>query len=519
MHSTMTLAVTASATFATADYIALTIYFALNIIIGWWCSRKNKSGGDYFLGGGRIPWWAAGISFSATGISSISFMALPAKTYTEDWLSFGSAPAQAFATAAVAIIFVGIFRRLNMTTIFDYLERRFDHRVRVLGAGLAVLLKVFGRMSVVMLLPALALSTVSGLNVYVSIGLMGLVTTIYALEGGFAAVIWTDVMQVAVMLGGVAIAFGSLAAGVPGGLAGIVDEALSDGKLRMVSWDFDFGKPTMWVFAGMFIASVFTQLADQPLMQRVFATKDEKEGRKSVLLAAVMGIPIAVIFFFAGTALYVFYKFHSARLAGGLPNDAIFPFFIVNEMPRGVVGLLLASLFAAAMGALGSALNATGAIVISDLYAPFRPTLSEKQKVRLGRLATLLAGLVSTGMAAWIASLEVASLWDQFLKLIALIGGGFPSVFALGLLTRRANAPGVITGALASIVITWWAQNHTTASVFFHGFIAISSCMAVGYFASLLFGGRNTAKNLQGLTMWDARAKKQNAKLPLKNSK
>jgi SSS family transporter len=502
----MILAVASPATFDTSDYVTLAIYFAINIGIGWWFSRRNKTSGDYFLGSGKIPWWAAGISFSATGISSISFMALPAKTYQEDWLSFGSSPAQVLATIIVALVFVGILRRLNMTTIFDYLQRRFDHRVRYLGAVLAVLLKVFGRMSVVMLLPALAISTVSGLNVYVSIALMGVVTIIYSMVGGFAAVIWTDVLQVAVMLGGIAVAFWCLAAGVPGGIAGVVREAASDEKLRMISWDLDLSTPTVWVFLCMVWASVFTQLGDQPLMQRVFATKDERAARDSLLLAAGMGLPIAIIFFFIGTALYVFYKLHQGSLAAGIPNDAIFPFFIVNQMPHGVVGLLLASLFASAMGALSSALNSASAIVVSDLYEPFHTGMSEREKVRCGRIATLVCGLVSTGMAAWIASLGVPSLWDQFMKLIALVGGGFPGVFALGLLTRRANARGVITGALASIAITWWAQNYTTASVFFHGFIAISSCMVVGYLASLLFGGRDRTKNLRGLTMWDPRA-------------
>ncbi|MFI5337955.1 MAG: hypothetical protein ACHQ5A_14290, partial [Opitutales bacterium] len=175
------------------DYVMLAAYFTVNLGIGWWCSRRRQSSGSFFLGNGRVLWWVAAISFFATATSSISFMALPAKTYSSNWMAFGSAPAQSFAGIVVALVFVATLRRLNLTTVFGYLEQRYDRRVRLLGAGLGILLSVGGRMSVVMLLPSLALSTVTGLNVYLSILLMGTVTTIYAMEGGFEAVIWTDV--------------------------------------------------------------------------------------------------------------------------------------------------------------------------------------------------------------------------------------------------------------------------------------------------------------------------------------
>ena len=169
------------------DYILLAVYFAVNLGIGWWCARRKQSSGSYFLGGGRVAPWAMAVSFFATSTSSISFMALPAMSYSTDWMAYGSSPAQALAGILVGFVFVGLLRKLNLTTVFGYLDQRFDHRVRLLGAGLAVLLKVCGRMSVVMLLPALALSTVTGLNVYLSILVMGIVTTIYAMEGGFEA--------------------------------------------------------------------------------------------------------------------------------------------------------------------------------------------------------------------------------------------------------------------------------------------------------------------------------------------
>jgi SSS family transporter len=487
-----------------ADYVALGLYFVVNLAIGWWCrQRSRRSDTSYFLGSGRVAWWAAAVSFFATSVSSISFMALPAKSFQGDWLAVGSAPAQSCAGILTGFVFVGIFRRLNMTTVFDYLERRFDRRVRYFGAGLAIVLKVFGRMSIVMLLPALALATVTGLNVYVSILLMGVVTTIYAMEGGFEAVVWTDVLQTAVMIGGVSIAIYHIAAGVPGGFSGIVTTATAAGKFHAVSWELDLTQPTVWVFIGMFLATVFFQISDQPLMQRMLATADERDAKRTVTIGNFIGLLSGFVFFFVGTALWTFYRAHPERLANTLSGDTIFPYFIVNELPHGIVGLIIAGLFAAAMGALSSALNSSATVIVSDFYGTLRPNLSSATRTRLAWWITLICGAVATVMALFLAWRNLPSLWDEFLRLAALLGGGFPGVFALGLLTRRANGPGVIIGAIVGMIFTWWIQTFTTTSVFFHTFVAITGTMLVGYVASFFFASRTIAKNVRGLTVWD----------------
>ena len=485
------------------DYILLAVYFAVNLGIGWWCSRRKQSSGSFFLGGGRVAPWAMAVSFFATSTSSISFMALPAMSYSTDWMAYGSSPAQAFAGILVGFVFVGLLRKLNLTTVFGYLDQRFDHRVRLLGAGLAVLLKVCGRMSVVMLLPALALSTVTGLNVYLSILVMGIVTTIYAMEGGFEAVVWTDVLQSAVMIGGVGVAIYFISSGVDNGLVGLIQTGQETGKFKMISWDWDFTKPTVWVFVGMFFATIPTQVGDQPLMQRMLATADVREAKRTVVMGNVIGLAASVLFFFVGTALFVFYRAHPDRLTADLPNDKIFPYFIANELPHGIVGLIIAGLLAAAMGALSSAMNATAAILVSDFQGTLKPQATEQQRLRLARISTMTCGLVATAMASYLASLNVTSLWDQFLKLIALIGGGFPGVFALGLLSRRANAPGVIIGTVASIAITAWVQYDTKIVSFLHTFVAIVSCMVIGYIASFFFAAKAEKRDLRGLTLWD----------------
>ncbi len=497
-------AVFASRALAGWDYAMFGLYFAINLGIGWWCRRRSMATEkSYFLGSGRVAWWAAAVSFFATGVSSISFMALPAKSFQGDWMTSGSAPAQSLAGMVTGFVFVGAMRRLNMTTVFDYLERRFDRSVRYFGAGLALVLKVFGRMSIIMLLPALALAAVTGLNVYASILLMGVVTTIYAMEGGFEAVVWTDVLQSAVMVGGVSIAIFHMAAGVEGGLGGIVRTASAAGKFHAVSWAFDLTQPTVWVFGGMFLATVFYQIGDQPLMQRMLATADERDARRTVTMGNLIGLLSGVVFFFVGTALWAFYRAHPGRLAQMPSADTIFPYFIANELPHGVVGVIFAGLFASAMGALASALNSSATVVVSDFYGTLRPGQTVAERTRRAWWTTLICGVFATGMAVFLAWSNLPSLWDEFLRLAALLGGGFPGVFALGLLTRRANGPGVFLGAIAGIGFTGWVQYFTATNVFFYTFAAIACTMIVGYLASLALAGDAPQKNLRGLTLWD----------------
>ncbi len=464
------VAALAARTLGWPDYLVLAAYFGLTLLIGLHGARAKQSTHAYFRANNSVVWWVAGISFYATGASSISFMAIPATTYAGNWLAFGSAIAGIAANLIVAFVFVSLLWRLNITTIFEYLDQRFGRSVRIMGAVLTLLLKIFARMSVVMLLPAIALSTVTGLNVYLSIVLMGGVTIVYSMVGG---------------------------------VAGVLQTGAKYGKFHLVDWGLNFTRPTVAVFVGMTLATAFTQLADQPLMQRAFATPNESAARKGVLFCALIAIPCATLFFFTGSALFAFYHFHPDRLPASPCTDTIFPFFIVNEIPPAVVGLVIAGLFAAAMGTLGSAMNSTAAIVVRDLYMPFGRSLKDDEYVRIARYATIFAGAAATAMAAYIASLNVTSLWDHFLKLIALIGGGFPGVFALGLLTRRANAPGVIIGTVTSILVTWWVQTYTSTDVFFQGFVAVGSCMVIGYAASLPFGPRGWSQNQNALTVWE----------------
>jgi SSS family solute:Na+ symporter len=481
------------------DYAMLAGYFGLNLGIGFLCAQRKTSSDEFFRGGGRIQWWALGISYMATAMSSISFMAYPAMAYGSNWLMIGVPVFQSAAVVVAGFLFIGMFRRLNITTVFEYLEQRFGRAIRLLGAALMILSQVGGRLSIVMLLPAMAFSAVTGLNVYVSVLLMGVVTVIYCLKGGMKAVVWTDVLQFALMYGTIAIALVTIAHDVPGGFGGLISVAHTAGKFKAFLFDWDFVRPTVWVFSCLAVTTVFLQLSDQALMQRALSAPDEKAARNSVMLAGVLNLPISLMLFFIGSALFVFYRHHPSLLDPGLPNDSIFPYFVGNELPSGIVGLIIAGIFAAAMSTVSGSVNAISAIVVRDFLMPLRADSSEPTRMKLARATTVAAGGLATAIATVMAGMNIQSLWETFAALIALIGGGFPGIFALGLLTRRANARGVALGLLASIAVTFAVKQYTATNVFLLTSVAVGSCMVVGYAASLLFSP--PAKSLDGLTI------------------
>ena len=500
--STLPLAVVNSLSWP--DYLAIALYFAVNLGIGWWVQRrKRNTGADYFLGGGRIPPWAGAISWYGTAVSSISFMALPAYAYSKDWLPMLVGPLGSGCGIIVAFGFIGIIRRLDAPTIFAYLESRFSREVRMVVAGLAMLLKIFGRASVIMVLPALAISAATGLNVYLSIVLMGIVTTIYSMEGGFEAVIWTDVVQVLVMFGGVALMIGYAAAGVDGGLAGVIQAGQAADKFQFISWKWSITEVTAWVLMGFFVGALFTMISDQALMQRALAAKDNRSARRTVIMGSILGMPSNAVFFFLGTALFAFYQAHPDRLTPGLANDAIVGFFVANELPAGVSGLIIAAIFAAAMSTLSSSLGAVAVISAKDFLNVLRPKLADSSGVALGRWVTLGGGIFATAMALYIASIGSSSLWDQSMRLLALFGGPLPGVFALGMMTRRAHSVGVIIGSVAGIAATVYVQNFTEINSFFHAFLAFAATVVVGYIASVLIRRPVAQTQLTGYTIWD----------------
>ena len=481
------------------DYLVLFSYLFALIGIGLYFGRSEKNTADFFLGGSRIPWWAAGLSIFGTQLSAITFMAIPAKTYTEDWVYFFAQLCIVAVAPIVISFYLPFYRRLGIVSVYEYLERRFSIILRWFGS-LSFLLFQLGRMGIVLALPALALSTVTGIDVYLCIVFMGVLATLYTTLGGIEAVVWSDVLQVFVLLGGAIISLVIVAQGVDGGLATVLKEGHAAGKFHAVNWSWDITTTSLWVVVlGNLFANLAPYTTDQTVVQRYLTTPTEGDAARSIWTNAALTIPASLLFFFLGTAFYVFYIHHPEALDANVQADAIFPWFIASELPMGLSGLVIAGLFAASMSSIDSSINSMAACLVTDFSPRSKRTSFAAGSLKLARAITLALGLTGTMTALFIASYEVQSLWDLFLRFVGLFGGSVAGVFILGIFTTRSNAAGALFGAIAGSICLFAVQQFTSVHFFLYTGIGILVCTLAGYVASRLLPPEN--KSLEGLTI------------------
>ncbi|MBS0479627.1 MAG: sodium:solute symporter, partial [Proteobacteria bacterium] len=349
---------------ALIDWAIIGAYLFAMLGIGLTFYRRAKKGpsAEFFLGSRSIPAWAAGISMFAGSISSISYLAVPAKAFETNWEYIMSKIMTVCGLVFVAMVVVPVFRRLNLVSVFNYLEERFHPAIRLLSSALWILMQVGGRMGIVLYLPALAIGTITDTNIVGCIIVVGLFTIVYTALGGMRAVVWTDVFQVLVLTAGAFFAIGFVLYSV--GLGPVWTTAAAFDKTRMLNFSFDVTQPTVWAFLLLALFDVvLTFPKDQVLMQRVLATPSEKAAGRSVWLFAAVLLPSAFMFYIIGTVLFAYYRVHPAQLNPALPIDTVFPQFIGSELPHGVVGIILAGLIAAAMGTLSGIINSVATLL------------------------------------------------------------------------------------------------------------------------------------------------------------
>lgn len=488
------------ARFSALDYAVLAVYLAGLVGIGFYVSKREATTDDFFLAGRRIPWWAAGLSIYGTQLSSISFVAMPAKVFATDWVYLLIQISIVLIAIPVVFLYLPFFRQTNLTTAYEYLERRFNLSVRLFASASFILFQI-GRMSIVLFLPAIALSTVTGINVYVSIGLMGVLATLYTVLGGIEAVIWTDVVQVFVLLGGALLSLGVILANIDGGLSGLIAQGMAAQKFHVFNWTWDYTTTAVWV---VLIGNLFNNLvpytSDQAVVQRYLTTKDERSAARGIWTNALMIIPSTLVLFLLGTGLWAFYRARPELLSPTLPTDSIFPLFLSQQLPAGLAGLVIAGVFAASMSTLDSSLNSVATAITTDFYGRLRPGAGDRRKLRLAKRLTALLGALATLAAVGLASLDIGSLWDAFQGMMGLFGAGLAGLFALGIFTTRAHGSGALTGAVVSAGVLAWVQRATDVHFFLYGMVGIVTCFVVGYGASLVLPHGD--KPLQGLTIY-----------------
>jgi SSS family transporter len=481
-----------SSRFSALDYAVVAGYLVLLAAVGLRFASREKTSSDFFLGGRRIPWWAAGLSLLATQVSSIGFMAIPAKSFAADWTYFAGVFAWFLVVPIVARWCVPFFMQLGVTSAYEYLHARFHFSLRMFGA-VAFSLMQLARTAVVLYLPSLAMSAVTGVDVAVCIVVMGTITTLYTVAGGIEAVVWTDVAQAGMLLFGGAACVAAVVWQLDGGVAEFARIASADDKFRLADWNWDVAAAGLWVVLVGNVFQRFSNLtADQSVVQRYLITVDAGKATRALWTDVIVSILWALIVYLLGTALYVFYKTRPELLDPTVGVDAIVPFFVAEQLPTGLSGLVIAAIFAASMSSLDSSIHSTATVVATDFHGPLRPNASDRSRLLLARCLTLAFGVFATLSALVLSAINVISALDLFIKTIGCSLGILAGLFALGMFTRRAHATGAWIGAIASMIGLYLSVGRV--HFFLYPAIGMVVCFAVGYAASRLIPGRRGAK-------------------------
>jgi len=491
--------------FGAINYGVLTGYLLAMVGIGVYFANKNKNTNDYFRGGMHMAWWAAGCSIFATMLSSLTYTGIPSKAFAQDWVyAIGNMMIPVVAPVAVFVA-LPFYRRIDATSAYEYLEQRFSRGVRLFGSGSFTLFHIF-RMAVVMSLTGLALAVATPLTPVQSVLLMGVLSIVYCTLGGIEAVIWTDTLQTVVLLGGAIFAIALLIGGADGGISGAFDAAARSDKLHLINWHWDVtsAQLALWVVVlGGIGQNVSSYTADQAVVQRYMTTPDERRAARSIWTNAVMSIFATLLFFGMGTALFAFYQTHPEKLDPTITTDQIFPLFIAREMPVGVAGLIVAGIFAAAQSTVSTSMNSTATTLVTDFLRPLNAFASERGYFRWARILTFLMGVLGTLLGLLFLDPDIRSLFEAFLKVIGIFMGTLGGLFILGVLTRRANAAGALTGAFIAAAVMLFLWMFTDVNAYLYTVSGLTTCVVTGYLASLFTGG--PTRDLAGLTVYDAK--------------
>lgn len=490
--------------FGFLNYLTLILYLIAMLFVGVYFTRRNKNTNDFFRGGQRIPWWAAACSIFATMLSSLTYMSVPAKAFTTNWEYLLGYPAILITSVFVIYLILPFFRRIDATSAYEYLEKRFNKTARYLGSGFFILFQI-GRMAIVLFLSALALSAITPLSAAECILIMGILSILYSTLGGVEAVVWTDTIQTFVLLGGAILIFVFVLIRLDGGFEQFLTVAQENHKFKSVNWDWGLGSystAAFWVILiGGFGQNLVSYGSDQSIIQRYMTTSSTQKAARSILTNGLLSLPAGLLFFAMGTALFVFYKSHPAQIDPGFQNDAIMPLFIIQEIPAGLAGLIIAGIFAAAQSTISTSMNSIATAAITDFARPLGTVKTEKKWLQLARLFTVLFGGLGTLLALIFASSDIKSLLDQFFAIIGLFGGALGGMFLLGMFTRKANAAGAVSGALIGALTLFLVSRFTDTHVYLYAAIGMGSTLISGWILSWIIPSQK--KNISGLTVYD----------------
>ncbi len=481
--------------FTVIDLIILIVYLAAVLFAGLFFAKKEMKGKEYFKSDGTVPWWVTSVSIFATLLSPISFLSLAGNSYAGSWILWFAQLGMLLAIPVTIKFFLPVYSKLDIDTAYHYLELRFHSKgLRVLGAVMFIIYQI-GRMSIIMYLPCMVLSSLMGVNVNILIIVMGIIAIIYSYTGGLKSVLWTDFIQGSVLLIGVTFGLIFLLANIDGGIGAIFQEFTSGEKFLAENepiFDINILKNSVFLLiVGAGFNTMGSYVSSQDIVQRFTTTTDTKKLNKMMLANGCLSIFIATVFYLIGTGLYVFYQVQGNPLPPAAQQDQIFASWIAFELPVGVTGLLLAAIYAAAQSTLSTGLNSVASSWTLDIQERLtKKQLSFETQTKIGQRVSLLVGIFSIVVAMVLANGNIKSAYEWFNGFMGLVLGILIGTFILGVFTKVANTFGAVLAFIAASGVMVYIKYFIPAdavSIWSYSIISIAVSLVVGIPASLIW--------------------------------
>ncbi len=507
------------------DYIVIAITLVISLGVGFYFAKRQTNTDSYFTGGRSIPSWAIGMSILATLISSITFLAYPGAAFKSNWILLVQAFMVVIVLSGLVWIVVPLYRKVIGLSAYEYFEKRFGFFARIYSS-LGFTLTHFSKMGTVFFLLALAVASMTGMNAYWIIWIIGIAIIIITLMGGIEAVIWLDVIQGFMLIGGGLLCLALILFIPAGGPSAVINDAIANSKISFGPYAWDLTKLTfiVMVFNGIFYG-IQKYGTDQTIVQRYLTAKSDKGAIRAAIMGVLLSLPLWALFMFIGTGLFSFYHVSGSTLPANINPDAVFPYFIMTQLPDGVTGLVISALIAAAVSSLDSDLNCLAAIGVEDYYTRFRPNSSDKDRLKMGKIIVVISGILSLLIASLYVAAGSQGVLGIVFGLYAIFSGGIAGIFLLGIFSKRANRQGLNIGIVTCILFTAYAvltsmkvngspiidlgdfnfhQHKYMLGVYTHVIVLI-----VGYFASFFFKSGEVDEDLT-IYAWLKKRRKEN---------
>jgi SSS family solute:Na+ symporter len=482
------------------DLVLVAVYLVGITLFGLRFRKSRQSSlRSYFLADRNLPWWAIALSIVAAETSTLTIISVPGLAFSGDFGFLQIALGYMLGRVVICILFLPRYFRGELLTAYQLIGQRFGRRLHRFTAGLFLVMRAAAE-GVRVFAVAIVVGVAIGTGDVTSIAILSVLTLLYTFEGGMTAVIWTDVVQMFLYVGGSLVALATVCHRIPGGWGGLIAGASAAHKLTMLHFSWSLAET--YTFQAGVIGGCFLTMAshgtDQLMVQRLLAAKNLRESRVALLASGGVVFFQFTLFLLIGAGLFVYYR--HVGTAPGLSPDRLFPTFIVEQMPVGIAGLMIAAILAAAMSNLSAALNSLASTSVVDFYLPRYPEISDAMRTRLSRLMTLVWAGVLFALAMF--SRGGGHVLEIGLSIASVLWGAMLGVFLLGTLSRRANERGTIWGMAAGVVVNLllWLQPRALAfSVGGHGWLipkiawtwwvligSLVTCL-VGYTVSVLF--------------------------------